>query len=286
MKNITIIIPFHNHLADTKKTLKSLADSLNYYDFANKDCNIGITVVDDGSTDGSAVWINDNYPEIEIIKGDGNLWWSRSVNLGIKYSIKKRASHVLLFNNDNMVEKQYFEALDKAISTYGADVIIASKVINLFPEKHIKYAGQICNRKKARFLRNPNSEKSLKVNSAGGMGVIIPVFVFNKIGFFEAANFPQSRADTDFYLRADNNNIDMYYEPKMVVYNNNMVSGFKSNINFREVKKAYSYPKGYMNLKIDIRFCLKHFGLIPGFFHLITKNLRFNLGLLKNILKL
>lgn len=286
MKNITIIIPFHNHLEDTKKALKSLADSLNYYDFANKDCNIGITVVDDGSTDGSAEWISDNYPEIEIIKGDGNLWWSRSVNLGIKCSIKKGASHVLLFNNDNMVERKYFETLDKAIFLYGADVIIVSKVINLFPEKYIKYAGEICNRKKARFFKNPNPEKSLKVNSAGGMGVIIPVSVFDKIGFFDAQNFPQSRADIDFYLRAENSGIDMYYDPKMVVYNNNLVSGFKSNINFREVKKAYSYPRGYKNLKIDIRFCLKHFGLIPSIIHLITKNLRFNLGLLKNIIKL
>lgn len=72
----------------------------------------------------------------------------------------------------------------------------------------------------------------------------------------------------------------------MVVYNNNLASGFKSNTNFEEVKKAYSYPKGYMNLKIDLKFYLKHFGLIPSFFHLITKNLRFNLGSLKNIIKL
>lgn len=278
MSKIAVVIPIHNGLEDTKLCLKSIYAALKFLGLQK---DIYIIVVDDGSTDGSSLFIKINYPDIIILKGDGNLWWSGAVNLAVKYALKNKTTHVLLFNNDNIIEKNYFQALYKSINNFGSNVIIASKVVNLYPEHHIKYAGEICDRQKGKFIKNPNPNKTMKVNSAGGMGVLIPTFLFNRIGFFDLVNFPQAYGDADFYLRAENCGFVMYYEPKMIVYNNNNISGFKSNATIRDIIRAYSYPKGYMNIKIDAKFYFKYFNFISSIFILVTKNIRFCLGFLK-----
>ena len=277
MSKIAVIIPIHNGLEDTKLCLKSIYAALR---FSGCDNDVAIIVVDDGSSDGSAEWIRENFPDIEILKGDGTLWWSGAVNYGVKYAIERDAKYVLLLNNDNVVDKNFFKALKKSIEQYGSESIAAAKVINIIPEFHIKYAGKSFNRKTAKLILNPMINKSIKVNTAGGMGVLIPITVFNRIGFFDENNFPQKCGDADFYLRAENSKIDMFYEPNMIVYDNNKSTGFKSNKSIKSIIDAYSYPKGYMNLKIDSKFYFKYFGPL-SLFNLTIKNARFILGYLK-----
>lgn len=275
MSKIAVVIPIHNGLEDTKQCLKSIYAALSFSGLQN---NVFLIVVDDGSSDGSAAFIENKYPDIEVLRGNGSLWWSGAVNRGVIYAIDKGASDVILFNNDNVIDKHCFKALRNVIVKHGSDVIIAPKVINLYPEKHIKYAGKSFDRRTGRLIVNRYIHKSVRVNTAGGMGVLIPVSVFKKIGFFDAENFPQKCGDADFYLRAEDNGIPMYYEPNMIVYDNNKSTGFKSNKSIKSIMKAYSYPKGYMNLKIDSKFYFKHFSFISSCYVLFLSNMKFLLG--------
>ena len=277
MSKIAVVIPIHNGLEDTKLCLKSIYAALS---FSGCESEMTIIVVDDGSTDGSSLFIKNNYQDIIIFEGDGNLWWSGAVNCGVKYAIERDAKYVLLLNNDNVVDKNFFKALKKSIEQYGSESIVAAKVINIIPGYHIKYAGKSFNRKTAKLILNPKINKSIKVNTAGGMGVLIPTSIFKRIGFFDENNFPQKCGDADFYLRAEDNGIPMYYEPNMIVYDNNKSTGFKSNKSIKSIIDAYSYPKGYMNLKIDSKFYFKYFGPL-SLFNLTIKNARFILGYLK-----
>ncbi len=52
-------------------------------------------VIDDGSTDGTADAIRRKHPEIHIISGDGNLWWTGAIVLGMRFAIQAGAQHLV-----------------------------------------------------------------------------------------------------------------------------------------------------------------------------------------------
>ncbi|MDP9171310.1 MAG: glycosyltransferase, partial [Acidobacteriota bacterium] len=70
-----------------------------------------IIVVDNGSTDGTAAWLAQDYSSIEMIVSDAPLSFARAVNAGIAQS---RTSHTLLLNNDMLVEPGFIAALQAA----------------------------------------------------------------------------------------------------------------------------------------------------------------------------
>lgn len=68
---IYVILAVYNRRKVTEQCLKNLLNQT-YKAFE-------IIVFDDGSTDGTFEMIKKKYPEIILLKGDGNYWWSKSI---------------------------------------------------------------------------------------------------------------------------------------------------------------------------------------------------------------
>ncbi len=92
---IHVIIPVYNRLKKTITCLKSLEKQNIYKD-------LRIIIVNDGSNDGTKEYITKNFPQINIINGDGSLFWGGAINLGIEYALKKKKTGdwILILNND------------------------------------------------------------------------------------------------------------------------------------------------------------------------------------------
>ena len=88
---IIVLIPIHNRIDFTRSCLTSLKNQ-KFKDFQ-------IIIVDDGSTDGSSEMLRDEFPEVKVINGDGNWWWTKSINVGIRDSIDLNPDYYLLLNN-------------------------------------------------------------------------------------------------------------------------------------------------------------------------------------------
>jgi len=269
---IAAIVPVHNQLESTKKFLLSFYTSL---DWSSAKGHCSLFIIDDGSTDGTYEWISEFHQEIIILRGDGGLWWSGSVNLALKHIINKPFSHFLLFNNDNILHLDYFTNLMTVIHSVGKHKIISSKVFNIYPEEHVIYGGITFNGNKSKYIANKNPNIPAIVNTAGGMGVLIPLEVIQRVGFFNAKNFPQKSGDTDFYLRAEKVGMKVHYQPCLVVYNDNSITGFSDNSSFRGLAQAYSFPKGYMNLKVDLKLFLSHGNPFWAVYRVLKNNLIF-----------
>ena len=70
-------------------------------------------VVDDGSTDGTPEKINTAFPQVTILQGDGNYYWTKCVNTALLQiqNEMKTTDFVLHINNDTEFENTYVEDL-------------------------------------------------------------------------------------------------------------------------------------------------------------------------------
>jgi len=88
-----------------------------------------VIVVDNGSTDGTADFLRDNYPDVVLDLHSEPLSFARAVNAGVR---KARFSHVCLLNNDMVIEAGFFAALRAAFEQVP-DLFCATAQI-FFPE--------------------------------------------------------------------------------------------------------------------------------------------------------
>ena len=122
-----IIIPVHNGLEYTKVCLNSLKENIVFAHL--NDSKVKIIVVDDGSADGTESWIKSNFPEVIILKGDGNLWWSGSINMGVRFAIEHLSCNFILWwNNDIRATNEYLGDLWNILHEININTIVGSKI--------------------------------------------------------------------------------------------------------------------------------------------------------------
>jgi GT2 family glycosyltransferase len=92
MQGISIIIPTYNGIDLLKQCLPLVIEEVNSY---TGECEI--IVVDDGSTDGTAQHLHDQFPQVQVLCRERNGGFSRSVNAGV---LQSGFPLLLLLNND------------------------------------------------------------------------------------------------------------------------------------------------------------------------------------------
>lgn len=70
-----------------------------------------VYVVDNGSTDGTQAYIQQNYPEVLFQQSKENLGFGRANNLGLQYALDNEYDYVYLLNQDAWVMPETFEKL-------------------------------------------------------------------------------------------------------------------------------------------------------------------------------
>ena len=70
-----------------------------------------VLVVDNGSDDNTALWLQTAYPQVRIEVSGAPLSFARAANRGLAAA---RYSHVCLLNNDMLIDPGFFQALERA----------------------------------------------------------------------------------------------------------------------------------------------------------------------------
>lgn len=98
--SISVVIPTFNGKHLLSKNIPFLMKAMEYYGGT-----VEIIVVDDASTDGTAEFLQGNYPGIILLLNERNLGFSETINRGILYA---RHELVLALNNDIQVTEDLF----------------------------------------------------------------------------------------------------------------------------------------------------------------------------------
>jgi GT2 family glycosyltransferase len=214
---VAIIVLTWNGKALTLGCLASL--SLLRYD------DLLIVVVDNGSADGTSDAIREIYEDqVHVIVNGENLGFSRGNNLGIRYALDHGARHVLLLNNDTVVDPNLIRHLVDAMQR-GPDIgIVGPKIYYEEPPNQIWSAGGevFLARGTARHIGireidRGQYESPRDVDYVSGCALMARREVFEAIGDLDPA-FQAYFEDTDFCMRARRSGFRIVYVPAGVVW--------------------------------------------------------------------
>ena len=204
---IWIIIPVYNRKSLTRACLEGLRCQ-QYRAFQ-------VIVVDDGSTDGTSQMLRNEFPDVLVLKGDGNLFWTKSVNLGVKYVLShaNAEDYILTLNDDLTVKVDYLERLWEG-SQLNPNAMIGSIAIDTQDTTRVVSGGVLINWFWAHFFDRargwPYAEilkrfpSLARVDALPGRGTLIPLKIFHDIGMYNEKQLPHYGADYEFSIRAKN----------------------------------------------------------------------------------
>ncbi len=222
------VIPVFNGAEHTLATLKALQPLM--------PARGRIVVVDDGSTDGTAELVRREHPDVIVLEGDGDLWWSGAINLGARYALDEGADYVLFMNNDIILDDRFLDELIKGAEEFPG-ALISSKILSADEPWKVWSAGGVLNPWTGRFGMLGCGRADQKYRSEPipadwlpGMSVLVPVEVFRKGIWVDREAFPQYSGDTDFTLRAKKAGFPLIVYPSSVVYNKVRHSGVVSKL--------------------------------------------------------
>lgn len=189
--SIAVLLTCHNRKDKTLQCLKALYEQYGL----KSDYTIEVFLVDDASTDGTAVAVKDKYPLVNIIQGNGNLYWNRGMHLAWQTAIAfKDFDYYLWLNDDTFLFEQALTSLLEASKLASHEAAICGNTISLATNS-ISYGGN--SKEGALLTPNGNLQEAYTFN---GNVVLIPKYIFQIVGILDK-RFPHAIGDYEYGFR-------------------------------------------------------------------------------------
>ena len=200
-----VVVPVHDRLSLTRACLEAL-DQQTVRGFT-------VVVVDDGSSDGTGDALRREFPSVKILRGDGSLWWTGAMNLGVAWALEEAGPDdlILTLNNDTIPPRGYIEGLVRAHEAVP-DALIGSLLVRADDGQTIIDGGVhvtwttakywTASRGAALRFRDGSKPQLKPVDVLSGCGTLVPVRAFRRAGPYDQARLKHYAADYEFSRRA------------------------------------------------------------------------------------
>jgi GT2 family glycosyltransferase len=193
MNQIAVLLTCFNRKQNTLKCLQQLF-------YLQQD--IDVYLVDDGSSDGTKELVAEQFPQVNLIKGSGDLFWNRGMHLAWQEAAKKDYNYYLWLNDDVVLYENCFEELLACVQLKNDKAIISGIIESL--DQEILYGGTNENKQ----LIIPNGKLNSVANMNGNV-VLISKQVYDVLGNLDPY-FHHDLGDVDYGWRAIENEIGVF----------------------------------------------------------------------------
>ncbi len=230
---IFVVIPVHNRIDYTRACLRSLGKQTVR--------DLRVVIVDDGSTDETAGGLASDFPQVTVLRGDGNLWWAGAMNMGLEWCLDHVSDndYILTLNNDTTVGPDYLKSLLLSAATRPG-TLIGSVIVSDEDRSTIVDGGVLVNwltaKHKVLAVGEPvqrlgESEDFLQVvDVLPGRGTLIPAAVIRAIGVYDSKRLPHYGADYEFSHRARRLGYALLISYRAIVYSSVRSTGINNRI--------------------------------------------------------
>jgi len=252
-KEIAILLTSYNRREKTLQCLKLLCTNKLPKNYA-----ITIFLVDDGSTDGTSEAIQKQFPTVQLIKGNGTLFWNQGMRLAWKTATAfKNYDFYIWLNDDTFLEenalKILFNCYTEAFKQDRKEAIIVGACKTDSTKNKFSYGGRTT---KGIVIPNGKLQQCTYIN---GNIVLIPASVYKVLGNL-SSNYTHAMGDFDYGLRALQQNINCYTTQKYIAIcelNSAIAEWCNPKISLKHRWKSLHSPKG-LNIKEYTTFRKQH----------------------------
>jgi len=200
--HIETLATCHNRLEDTLRALE---------DLNSQDLPAGVTIrhtiVDDGSIDETYDVVGKLFPETEVLKGSGSLFWAGGMRYGWQSSLRYRVfDYLFLYNDDVTLCKDAIRRLVASSQKFSENFPERSHVVTgTFVDKNgdLSYGGVVrCSDwHPLRFkLKEPSRSENRIVDTLNMNACLMPRSTIQDVGFLSEF-FVHGGADYEFGLK-------------------------------------------------------------------------------------
>jgi GT2 family glycosyltransferase len=216
VKRVEIVTPVHNRREITLQCLRSFGridrDSL----------DIHIIIVDDGSTDGTNEAIKKEFSDVEIVQGDGNLWFTEGTNVGVRAALKHNPDYVLMINDDQVFDSKFLQYMIETAEKYPRSIIGSLLLLWDKPHKLFQVApvwktweGGWQHSEQQTIWTIP--KKPWEVDLIVGNCVLVPVQAIREEGLMNSERYPNF-GDVEYTPRLKKKGWQLLIEPRSRVF--------------------------------------------------------------------
>lgn len=231
---------------------------------------IDVWLVDDGCTDGTPEAIREQFPEVNVLSGDGNLYWNRGMRLAWQTAAEHNDyDYYLWLNDDTFIQEDCIETLLEESRKRDDKVVVVGSTSAVGNPNITTYGGWTS---KDGLLKA--ADKAMECDTFNGNIVLFPRYVYQTVGI-NTSIFHHAGGDTEYGLRAARKGVKCIVAAGILgecdLHEKPSVWCDPEQPLIKRWKNLYT-PLG-MNPKEFFLFEKEYYGLPQAVFHYITTHL-------------
>jgi GT2 family glycosyltransferase len=256
---IHIIVPTYNHCA-------LLRECMAHVDQQTVARHVNCIVIDDGSTDGVAEMMAQEFPHMTVLAGDGNLWWGGAINKGLGHirTIAGPDDFVVFLNNDVMMASTTLEHI-LALAMRDRATCWATAAVTPENAQASGERGHALYRFEWMVDLLSQHGQAVEVSYLFGRTTIMPIELFAAVPGIDTHLFRHYWSDSDFSLRAKaagyatcitgHSFVRLHHDTETT---GTHIDFFATGRTLREIWTYFTDIKSLGNLKFAWRFHSRH----------------------------